>query len=241
LLRPLVIALHGAVVNAASWIPVEQALGDSVEFIAPDLPGHGTQRDRPFTIDAARTLVDDILTNQPTHRRIVMIGDSLGGYLAVLIAAQASTRVHAVVAGGTTFDVRGFGGVLLTCTDLLSRGLERCIGPEASAAAFERMLHYMTDTVTAEAIQACGLRFAARTESIAELRQVDIQRAVRAYTGYLYLVNGSLDIPIVWHTKTFARMAPRGSAFIIPGAWHGCAVSRPREFADIVRTAIATT
>ena len=233
------IALHGAVVNAASWLPLQHELGESVEFFAPDLPGHGAHRNVPFTVEAALSSVDQALASIRPGRPVIVIGDSLGGYLALLAAARAGDRVHAVVAGGASFVVQGFGGLLLKLTDIPLDLLHLCLGEEKSAQLFGILMRRMTDAATVEAIAAGGVRIAARHESINALRNVDILAAVKACKGRVYMVNGEYDIPAVFFTRTFASEAKEGYAVVIPGAWHGCAVSRPIEFADVVRTAVS--
>lgn len=240
LARPLVIAIHGAAVNAASWLPLQRLFGEEIEFVAPDLPGHGTNRDMGFSIAASLKLIEVELSKSVDRRPVVLVGDSLGGYIALLAAAQAGDRVHAVVAGGASFKMTGMGGTLLKVTDAPIELLQFFLGRQTSERLFRTLIRRMTDADTAEAIFARGLRIEGRHESILALQDVDILAAVKACKGRVYIVNGGLDFPAVWYTRTFAGAAKDGYAVVIPGALHGCAVRRPAEFADILRTAISS-
>ena len=46
------LAIHGAVANAAAWLGLERELGAALPVDAPDLPGHGLRRAEPFVLEA---------------------------------------------------------------------------------------------------------------------------------------------------------------------------------------------
>ena len=52
-MRPLVIAIHGAAVNSATWLPVARALADDADVDATDLAGHGARRSDPFVLSGS--------------------------------------------------------------------------------------------------------------------------------------------------------------------------------------------
>jgi hypothetical protein len=81
-----VIAVHGAAVNGATWMPLERILPASVELIADDLPGHGERRDEPFDFATA-----------------------VGGIVA---AARSAVRTLSSWAGSCTFTMRGLAGAV---------------------------------------------------------------------------------------------------------------------------------
>jgi len=95
---PRVLALHGWLDNAASFIPLAPLLGP-VDLVALDLPGHGhsghrhpTTRyhfiDYVFTLEAAM----DALGWTDCH----LLGHSMGAAVSVLYAAAAPERVRSV-------------------------------------------------------------------------------------------------------------------------------------------------
>lgn len=236
---PLVVAVHGAVTNAAIWLPLQRLLPKELEFIAVDLPGHGTRRDSPFSISAALQVIDAALPSVPGDRPTVLIGDSLGGSLALLEAARVGWRVQSVVAAGASADLRGALGMLLAATTLPLDILHFFFGAASVEAIFAMGLRLVTDRATVEAVAARGLSVSARGESMKVLRNVDILEAIKGCKARIYLVNGSFDLPYALHTGTYAGYAANGYAVTIPNAFHGCAISRPIEFADVVLTALA--
>ena len=86
-----IVFLHGLGASADTWSPCMDVLADRYEVVAVDLPGHGASpvTDDPdaYSRDAALRDLDDVVAtlDQP----VVIVGHSLGGYLAL---AHAATR-----------------------------------------------------------------------------------------------------------------------------------------------------
>lgn len=89
---PALIFLHGVGSSSATWATVMGLLRDRFTVAAFDLLGHGASEtpDDPalFSRDAALADIDDLVTE--LGRPFVLIGHSLGGYLAL---AHAATRL----------------------------------------------------------------------------------------------------------------------------------------------------
>ena len=94
-----IVFLHGMGTSAATWNRCMELLEDRFTVVAPDLLGHGDSPapDDPAEYTRDRTLVDvdDIvadLTGRP-----VLVGHSLGGYLALAHAATRPDAARGVV------------------------------------------------------------------------------------------------------------------------------------------------
>lgn len=91
---PAIILLHGLGMSAHTWDAVATQLSDRFTVVAVDLPGHGDSPcpDDPeaFTRDAALADLDEVLAT--LDGPAVLVGHSLGGYLAL---AHAATRPQA--------------------------------------------------------------------------------------------------------------------------------------------------
>ncbi|MBB5014144.1 alpha/beta fold hydrolase [Rehaibacterium terrae] len=93
---PPVLALHGWLDNAASFLPLLPHLPD-IDLVALDLPGHGHSYHRPP--GAEYGLIDYLLDIDAAFdalgwARGRLLGHSLGGALATLYAAAAPERVE---------------------------------------------------------------------------------------------------------------------------------------------------
>lgn len=95
---PLLLLLHGLGGRATGWASVAEALAPSFRVIAPDLRGHGLsdQPDGPYTTDA---YLEDIiaLIEHLGATSLQIVGHSLGGLLALHLAARLPTVVKRIV------------------------------------------------------------------------------------------------------------------------------------------------
>ncbi|WP_208002246.1 alpha/beta fold hydrolase [Luteimonas yindakuii] len=97
---PKVLALHGWLDNAASFVPLAAHLAD-LDLVAPDLPGHGRSDHLPpgteYTFAGALHNVLDI-ADALGWERFALLGHSMGAGIASLVAAGCPQRVERLVA-----------------------------------------------------------------------------------------------------------------------------------------------
>jgi pimeloyl-ACP methyl ester carboxylesterase/putative sterol carrier protein len=95
---PPVIALHGLGGTKISMLPVVPALAPYHRVIIPDLPGHG-ESEKPVSTEysprnyarVVRKLMDEL-----DVKRAIVIGNSLGGRVALELAVRSPDRVRAL-------------------------------------------------------------------------------------------------------------------------------------------------
>ncbi len=96
------VLLHGALGAADQMAPLGARLDLAAPILVPDLPGHGARAgdDAPFTIAA---FADDVRARVAAagYARAVLFGYSMGGYVALHLAAAAPDLVRAVGTLGT--------------------------------------------------------------------------------------------------------------------------------------------
>lgn len=97
---PRVLALHGWLDNAASFVPLAPYLRD-IELVAPDLPGHGRSAHLPRGADysfagAVHHVLD--IADALGWDRFALLGHSMGAGIASLVAAGAPARIERLVA-----------------------------------------------------------------------------------------------------------------------------------------------
>jgi pimeloyl-ACP methyl ester carboxylesterase len=227
---PLVIALHGAVANRKTWLPLANVLPPHFELWCPDLPGHGARRDETFTREAALETVAALLA-LARPRRVVLAGDSLGGYLALEAGARIPHGIGGIVAGGCTWSMTGFGGVLARASDLPPRLLERVLGEARLEALGLALLRRLVDGECAAAVASAGLRLRARSESLEELRGIDLAHMVAQIRVPIAFVNGVNDWPTRAGEGAFLAAAHDAERVIAPGVGHGVGIFAPGTFA----------
>ena len=90
--RPTVLALHGMASTADDWADLESRLVGR-RFVAPHLPGRGPSRHvvaRPGLLGLAEAVVDAVADRDLGET--VVVGHSMGAYLAPLVASSLSAR-----------------------------------------------------------------------------------------------------------------------------------------------------
>ena len=96
--RPVLVLLHGANEQAGTWASVAPLLRE-FRLVVPDLAGHGESG--PATgpiamnamVDSVRTVIDE----EAAGRKVILAGNSLGGWLAMLYAFEHPDRVERLV------------------------------------------------------------------------------------------------------------------------------------------------
>ena len=97
---PRVLALHGWLDNAASFVPMAPYLG-ALDLVAVDLPGHGRSAHLPpgadYSFPRAIANVLDV-ADALGWDRFALLGHSMGAGIASLVAAACPARVEKLVA-----------------------------------------------------------------------------------------------------------------------------------------------
>ncbi len=95
---PVVVLLHGSGRAGRMWGPALTGLSGGWHVLAPDLPGFG-RSPGPFTVAGAVQAVGDMIAVQtaPVH----LCGLSLGGVIAIRVAAQLGAQVASLMVTGT--------------------------------------------------------------------------------------------------------------------------------------------
>ena len=104
---PAIVFLHGTRLSRAAWTPQLDGLADEFRVIALDLPGHGSRAGEPFTLEAAAALVAATIRDEAADGRAVVVGLSLGGYVAMALAARDPGCVRGLVLAGATAEPVG--------------------------------------------------------------------------------------------------------------------------------------
>ena len=94
---PPVVLLHGLGDRGTSWAPVHARFAERFRVITVDLRGHGDS-DRPGTY-SLQLMCDDVadLLDHLGSRRVTVIGHSMGGMVAYLLAVRRADQIDRLV------------------------------------------------------------------------------------------------------------------------------------------------
>ncbi|MBW2290909.1 MAG: alpha/beta fold hydrolase [Deltaproteobacteria bacterium] len=99
---PVVLLIHGMAGSATTWRHVMPALSEKFTVIAPDLIGHG-RSDKPsgdYSLGAFASMLRDVLVALG-HEHATVVGQSLGGGVAMQFAYQYPERCERLVLVGS--------------------------------------------------------------------------------------------------------------------------------------------
>lgn len=93
-----VVLLHGFPLSSEMWTPIRAAVEQAARMITPDLRGFGGS-DAPQGDYAMETLADDVLrlADNLGLGRFVLGGHSMGGYVALRLAARHPERLSGLI------------------------------------------------------------------------------------------------------------------------------------------------
>ena len=178
-----VLALHGWLDNAASFLPLSRHLS-GIELVVPDLPGHGHSvhigPGAEYTSGVAVNAVLDLADALGWHE-FCLLGHSMGAGIASLLAASSPQRVRRLVA------IEALGGLSETVERTAARWQEAIA---AARALPGKRLRVFTDIATP--IRA---RMQANQLSEANARLL-VERGIRAVDGgYVWSSDQRLTLP----------------------------------------------
>ena len=227
---PAIVFVHGTRLTRAAWAPQMEALSDTYRVVALDLPGHGVLADRVFTTEGAADEVGRVVA-EAAGGRAVIVGLSLGGYVAMELAARAPDRVKGLVLSGATQEPVG---MPITAYLALAWVLERFDGPglDALNAWFFRARF---PPGIAEPIVTAGFFSAGGAAALRDIIGRRFAPRLAAYAGPVLILNGEFDPLFRLGAGRFARAARDAHRVRLGGASHLANLDRPEAFNAAVR------
>lgn len=101
-----VVLVHGALVGRQCLVLEAKALAEAgFRVIVPDLPAHGSRfKEQPLTLDNAVSTLYDVIQKEAAGKKVVMMGFSMGGYVAAAFAAAHPELLAGVLLGACCHD-----------------------------------------------------------------------------------------------------------------------------------------
>ena len=248
------VLLHGIASNAETWDPVIERFAETHRVIAPDLVGHG-RSSKPagdYSIGGYATVVRDLLLALETDR-VILVGHSLGGGIAMQLTHMAPELVGRLVlvgSGGLGKDL----GVPLRAASLPGAPTfiraATSLPMQAAGHLAHRLLdaaHLHLPTDVEEGLEGFASLHdpAARKAFLHTVRSsTDLSGQRVSAVDKLYLM-GDCPLLTIWgendsiitvrHAYEAKDRIPAMELAVIPGAGHFPHVDAPERFVDLVR------
>jgi pimeloyl-[acyl-carrier protein] methyl ester esterase len=240
--RDLVL-LHGWSLNLRVWDPLVARLSARFRVITVDLPGHGrSDWDRRASTPAAQAWrVHETLA--PLTERYTLAGWSLGGQVALDLAAALPAAIERLVLISSTPKFLAspswrWGMPRPLLARLANRVHERDeyvvrdFLRLAARGSRPRTAEQVFETLRAAVSEHGGARFEALANGLARLREGDLRRALPLVRVPVLVLAGRRDQIIrPSASRAMARALPTARYVSIDGAAHAPFLSHPRQFA----------
>ena len=186
---------------------------------------HGTR------LTGAADRVAELIEREGHDGRAILVGLSLGGYVAMDVAARRPDLVRGLVISGATAEPVGVRSVAY-------RGLAfvfRRTPPHLLDRTNRRFVAWRFPPAIADPILAAGFAFPAGEAALRALVGRRFRPRLAAYPGPSLILNGEFDLFFRPTEASFAAVAIDARRVIIRGATHLANLDRPAAFSAAVR------
>src|SRR5487761_653337 len=227
---PAILFLHGMRVTREMWKPQMLRLPGAHRVIALDLPGHGPLRDQRFSLDDSVAEIAEVIERQANGRALI-VGLSLGGYIAMEFGARHSQKAAGLVIASATVEPRGWHTAPYRLLALSMDKMPKNWLDWTSRTFFQ--IVYPPEK--AEPLIAPGFYMRGGSQGMREIFGREFCPRLAAYPGPVLLLNGALDLGFRMHERKFLAAAQNGRLEIIPRAFHLANIDQPDAFSGAVR------
>ncbi len=235
---PTLVLLHGTRRTRDMWRHQVADLSDTLRVVAPDLPGHGTLADTAFTLRGASDFVVDVI-EEIAGGRAIIVGQSLGGYVGMHLAARLPRLVAGLVIANASAEPRAVARraprtvgsyLLVAATDLLRRPALRPKSGDGVDPGGPG-----DDGDGSEPPATNGWLFKGGTRAlVSALREAFVPQLAR-YPGPTLLLNGADDVLFRRSEQEFLAAAAHGRLEVIAGCGHLVNEEQPEAFNAALR------
>jgi pimeloyl-ACP methyl ester carboxylesterase len=225
-----ILFLHGMRVTRRMWQPQMERLANEYRVIAMDLPGHGALKAVPFQMDSALREIARVIDLEAGGRALV-VGLSLGGYVAMEFAARHPEKVAGLVVASATVEPRGWHAVPYQFAALLMAKLPATWLNWISRSFF--LLYYGRER--AQPLVAPGFFMRGASQGLRQVFGKEFCPRLASYPGPVLLLNGKRDLGFRLNERKFLAAAQNGKLEVIPRAFHLSNIDQPDAFCDAIR------
>jgi pimeloyl-ACP methyl ester carboxylesterase len=227
--NPSILFLHGIRLGRDIWSTHASVLATRYHVVACDLPGHGALDAIPFTQATVGALLDrTIETLCPSPPLIV--GYSLGGFVAMQYASRRPERTSALVLAGCTLNFEGWKHWPYEAGARLA---ELMPSPWFDAL-IDLSLHLTLPRAWADAVSRIPFNrdVISRTNRVS--RGVDFIRTISSYRKPVLFINGEYDFIFRLDERRYLQALPQARLRVIRGVDHSAPMRNAKEFTTCV-------
>ena len=236
---PVLVLLHGAGHQAGSWAQVASSLAKRYTLVVPDLAGHGESAPATGPIQASDifSALESVMAASVPTGRATLVGNSLGAWMAMVLAARQPERVERVVAvnGGALLGSGGNVNLLPRTREEARESMARLRDPGSPA---------IPDNVLDEMVRQVGTSALARVAAGAAGMGAFLlgEEQLRALKVPVRLVWGVSDqMMTLDYARRMAALLPDAELIPVERAGHIPQQEAPERFEAALRQALGET
>jgi pimeloyl-ACP methyl ester carboxylesterase len=219
------VLVHGSRLASSQWAPQLPLLEARVTVGTVDLPGHGSRVGEDFTMGRCVEVLEEAVLSAPAGAPVVLVGHSLGGFVAMAYAAEHGRRLAGLVLAGCSATPTGPGAAVYRAVAALTARL----GPDRMARVNDRVLRRLYPAELIEPVIAGGYFFDPTPAAWAAVMDGCRPQMVGDLRCPVLLLNGQWD-QFRLGVRAFLRACPRAEVEVVPRASHLANLDQPEAF-----------
>ena len=235
--KPAVVLLHGLTGNGACWSPLARALEEEYDVVMPDARGHGRSSTPPDGYrydDHARDVIG--LIRGLGLAAPVVLGHSMGGMTAAVVASQPAAAVRGVILADPTF-LSPQRQLEVYESDAAEQHRRLLSLDRGEALAQARVRHPHRSPEIIELVTEARLKARTVTFDVLMPPNPDYRRLVSSIAVPILLIIGDAgSVVSLESAHELQKLNPRLQIEQIPNAGHGVPYDQPQRFAAGVRS-----
>jgi N-formylmaleamate deformylase len=233
--KPAVVLLHGLTGSSACWTCLARALERDYDVVMPDARGHGAS-DAPPAGYAYEDLARDVagLIAALRLKQPVVLGHSMGGMTAAVLAQHAGTALRALVLADPTF-LSPERQCEVHASDALAQHLT-LLGRDRQQVLDEaRHRHPQRPPDLLELVIDARMQTHPATFAVLTPPNPDYRRLLREVSVAVLLVTAERGVVSAAAAREIEQSNPRVRSACIADAGHGLVYDQPARIARVVK------
>ncbi|GAA4000667.1 2-succinyl-6-hydroxy-2,4-cyclohexadiene-1-carboxy late synthase [Deinococcus rubellus] len=234
--KPPLIALHGLNGSGACWTPLARRLEDEYDVVMPDARGHGASS-APLTGYSYRDHAKDVLnlTKALELTAPVLLGHSMGGMTAALVASQLGFALRGVIVVDPTFISPEWQREVYE-SDVVEQHKELLNSDKSALVTQLRLRHPHRSSEMIELLADARLQTRINAFGVLTPPNPEYRELIHSIPVPLLLILGSRGIVSLETADELQGLNPRLRYELVPDAGHGLPFDQPERLGTVVES-----
>ncbi|WP_143305568.1 alpha/beta fold hydrolase [Chitinophaga vietnamensis] len=238
--KPPLILLHGLMTNGLCWTDLARSLEQAYDVIMPDARGHGCSS-APDSGYRYEDHADDVigLIATLTLRKPVLIGHSMGGMTAAVVAGRRPDLLRGLVLADPTFLHPEMQREVFD-SDVAEQHRKALDMPLEALVAAARTRHPQRSQENLTLFARARLQTSMAAFEVLRPPNPDYEELVRKINIPSLLISGDKGVVSADVAAALQNLNASLQVELIPEAGHSLHVDQPQRFAAIIKTFLAS-